>query len=243
MARPIFFVKNAKLEDGVSGDFEVMIEDESFKNCLFVFNDNFQQRNDLCRGAGNACIRPYKKLCRSIGISTGWSIQIGGFRKLGNEEKEAIDLAIDRIRLLHKQFKYRDIFFSADASGRLGKSLFEVGEDVLMYITTCLQNIYEYHSTKSWQMIKEEENKLARKFCPSLPSSLSNRFSNGSFLHRPISRKPISKKPPISKLVQENMLSSLRQNTLDSFIFSGTNIDDKVGEQDDDIDYILTLVE
>ena len=194
MARPISYCKNANFEDGITGDFYIMIRDEAFKDCLFVFNDNFKQRNDLHAGAGNACIRPFKKSFQSIGIPTGWSIENGGFHKLGNEERKAIDLAIARICCLNNRFNYKHIFYSADASGKLGKGVFEISEDVLSYITTCLQNIYRYSGARMWKDIREEEDELARLYCPnhfmfSKPSHASH--TSISMISKPIQKKSV----------------------------------------------------
>tara|TARA_Y100000741_G_C18263033_1_gene561293 strand:+ start:13309 stop:14148 length:840 start_codon:yes stop_codon:yes gene_type:complete len=194
MARPVSYVKYATLNDGISGDFDRMIQDACFKNCLFVFNDNFNQRNDLRPGAGNACIRPFKKSFQSIGIPTGWSIEQGGFHKLGNEEREAIDLGIERIRLLNNRFHYIHIFYSADSRGKLGNGVFNVAENVLSYITICLQEINKYKATKSWNEIIQQENELAHRCCSCSSFPFMFPRPSHSTLSKAIKKKPVMQK-------------------------------------------------
>ena len=41
------------------GDFNWMIEQPEYRNCLFIFNDNVRDHYKAVRGGGNATIRPY----------------------------------------------------------------------------------------------------------------------------------------------------------------------------------------
>lgn len=121
------------------GDFNWMIKQPEFKNCLFIFNDNVEYHMSNRKGAGNAIIRQYNKHSNlekpmSAGISTG-TLSQGGFDELSEEVKTLIDDCINEIKELIVKYKYETVYFSADKNGKLGTSIFEVNKDVIDYIT------------------------------------------------------------------------------------------------------------
>ena len=54
------------------------------KNTIFLFNDNFSERDMNKRGRSSAVIRPFAftETKRAVAIPTGWSTASGGFKKL-----------------------------------------------------------------------------------------------------------------------------------------------------------------
>jgi hypothetical protein len=121
------------------GDFNWMIKQAEFKNCLFIFNDNIEHHLSNRKGAGNAIIRQYNKHSNlvkpmSAGIPTG-TLSKGGFDELSEEVKILIDDCIIGIKELIQKYKYDTVYFSADKNGKLGTSIFEVNKDVIDYIT------------------------------------------------------------------------------------------------------------
>jgi hypothetical protein len=121
------------------GDFNWMIKQTEFKNCLFIFNDNVEHQGSNRKGAGNAIIRQYNKHSNlakpmSAGIPTG-TLSKGGFDELSEEVKTLIDDCIIGIKELIEKYKYETVYFSADKNGKLGTSIFEVNKDVINYIT------------------------------------------------------------------------------------------------------------
>ena len=136
---------------GKHGDFSWMIQQDKYKNALFIYNENEEQfKNKSCsKGSGNAGVRPYRKQCtrnpRSSGIPTGRRVsknipgvyQSYGYDLLENS-KPIIDEALNDIRELLKTGKYHKVYFSADKFGKLGSATFNPSEDVINYITTNL---------------------------------------------------------------------------------------------------------
>ena len=121
------------------GDFNWMIKQAEFKNCLFIFNDNVEHHGSNRKGGGNAIIRQYNKHSNldkpmSAGIPTGTLLN-GGFTELSEEVKTLIDDCIIGIKELIEKYKYETVYFSADKNGKLGTSIFKVNKDVINYIT------------------------------------------------------------------------------------------------------------
>jgi len=121
------------------GDFNWMIKQTEYKNCLFIFNDNIEHHASCKIGKGNAIIRQYNKFSslnrpRSVGIPTGTYV-FGGFSKLDEEVKTIIDDSINEIKDLIQKYNFDTVYFSQDSSGKLGTSIFKVNEDVINYIT------------------------------------------------------------------------------------------------------------
>lgn len=134
------------------GDFNWMINQEDYYNCLFIFNDNLEHHFSPKVGAGNAIIRKYncynKKLLkpRSFGIPTG-TMKNGGFDELTIEVKFIIDKCFEHLKQIIKKYNYDTIIFSRDKDkdkDKLGTSLFEVDSEVIDYITT---KLYELDDT------------------------------------------------------------------------------------------------
>jgi hypothetical protein len=127
-------------------DFSYMIRCNMYKDCLFLYNDNFEDRNRRHAGGGSAKIRPFAfdNPCRAIGISTGWSIQSGGFQILDENVKQAIWCCFEHINLtLMLNPNIRQVFFSCDSndSDKLGFNLFSPCLCVANYINRKIHEI------------------------------------------------------------------------------------------------------
>ena len=130
------------------GDFSWMMIQEEYQNALFVFNDNEQQykahRDDpasiegCMAGGGNAIIRPYQCEAkpRAAGIPTG-----PNYHSLTPEVKQIVDEAIAAIRDIVLKNGYNQIFYSANAEGKLGTHIFAPGDDVKTYILQQLKSL------------------------------------------------------------------------------------------------------
>ncbi len=132
------------------GDFRWMIEQVSYQDALFVFNDNEQQyiaHRDhpedasgigCSPGGGNAIIRPYQ--CdpkqQAIGIPTG-----PNYTGLSLDVKKIIDESISRIAAYCLKIRCRRIFYNSDANGIIGTHIFSPGDDVKLYITQKLKSL------------------------------------------------------------------------------------------------------
>jgi hypothetical protein len=125
------------------GDFLYMIKSGNYEDALFIFNDNEMDHRTPKIGGGNAVIRQFNKYSRlekprSAGIPTG---SFGGYSKLDADAKSVIDAAINDIRELLAIHGYQRVYFSADLSGKLGTSIFQIGDDVRDYITEQIMNL------------------------------------------------------------------------------------------------------
>lgn len=95
-------------------------------------------------GGGNAAIRPYNKynpkirVPQSAGIPTG---NMGGFSSLDEEAKLHIDGAVQEIKELIQEHGFTRVYYSADEDGKLGTSIFVIGDDVRDYITKQIQSL------------------------------------------------------------------------------------------------------
>lgn len=157
---PVVFKSFSSFEDGVFGDYKTMILDSKYEKSLFLFNDNFEQRNNVNRGAGNACVRPYKNntfFPKSAGIPTGWSVSSGGFTRLDDIVKQVVDLSFERIALLHAEHSYDYIFYSAESNGKIGMGVFTIHSTVADYITMRLKKVLS-PSTRTYKEISDEES-------------------------------------------------------------------------------------
>jgi len=120
------------------GDFTWMIEQEQYRACLFIFNDNEMHHNTNIKGGGNAAVRPYNKhnmqlkMPRSAGIPTGTVV---GYSVLTASVKGCIDSSIEEIKDLLRTHSYEAIYYSIDSkTSKLGTGIFRVGQDVIDYI-------------------------------------------------------------------------------------------------------------
>lgn len=127
-------------------NFEVMIKDPKYKDVLFLFNDNFKDRNKNIQGGNSARIRPYtfQTPPRAVGVPTGWSVETGGFKALTEQVKLAITAAFERVNtILHEFSHIRRVCYSCDASNpsQLGFAIFRPAPDVISFIQKRLANI------------------------------------------------------------------------------------------------------
>jgi len=128
------------------GDFNWMIKQKKYENCLFLFNDNLEHHFTDRKGAGNAIIRKYNQYSnlekpRSYGIPTG-TLKEGGFGELSLEVKFIIDKCFEDLKKIIKKYNYDTIIFSRDKnSNKLGTSIFEVNKKVIDYITEKIYNL------------------------------------------------------------------------------------------------------
>ncbi len=126
---------------GEFGDFNWMIEQEEYDDCLFLFNDNLEYHFTNKKGSGNAIIRKYNiynkylDRPRSFGIPTG-TLKNGGFSELTLEVEFVIDKCFEHLAYILKNYNYKKVYFSKDKKeNKLGTSIFEVNSDVIDYIT------------------------------------------------------------------------------------------------------------
>ena len=184
-----------------------------YRNSLFLFNDNFQQRNSFVKGNGNASIRPLKKNKLSFGIPTGWSVNKGGFAILDDQVKKCIDIAFEKIALIHSEKCYDAMYFSATSNGQLGYGTFSLCSEVIMYITDKLKSIYNI-THRSMSEIEKDEEQLESIFTDhytfpynSISQLCSSQNTTSYTQNRPslfrkspsISKKPIFKNLPKKK--------------------------------------------
>lgn len=123
------------------GDYQFMINNLEYNKSLFIFNDIQEYHFSCMEGEGNAVIRKYNKnslltIPLSAGIPTG-TLKNGGYKTLTKNIKQIIDISIDEIKDLIKKYKYEKIFYSTDNNG-----IFNVGEDVIKYITKQINSLY-----------------------------------------------------------------------------------------------------
>lgn len=127
---------------GMYGDFDWMIRQPAYQDTLFIYNDNeetFYSKSSQS-GAGNAIIRPFRFTTppRALPIPTGLRWGGGGYPSLNSHNKIVIDTAINDIKYILIKYGYDKIMYSADEHGKLGTSIFVVGEDVKTYIVSQL---------------------------------------------------------------------------------------------------------
>lgn len=143
---------NGRCKDG---DFDYMIKQdmksETDPRTLYIYNDNTESyySHSYKIGAGNAIIRPYNQFNPNIqrpfsaGIPTG-SLEHGGFDELSSETIQVINGSIKLIELIIKKHSIKTIYYSTnDETGLLGKALFDVDNEVLLYITNKLKQLVD----------------------------------------------------------------------------------------------------
>lgn len=140
------------------GDFDWMCKQSEYSDSLFIFNDNEEFHNSCRPGSGNAIMRKYNKysdleIPRSAGIPTG-TLKNGGYQIFRNDTKKNIDNSIIEIIDLIIKYKYNKIFYSSEENGLLGTSIFNVDNDVLLYITSKIHSL----TSNDIQIIKYMEN-------------------------------------------------------------------------------------
>jgi hypothetical protein len=146
---------------GEPGDFTWMLEQDAYRDALFVFNDNEEQflaflasRKDPadaharaygCQdGGGNAAIRHYR--CadppRAAGVPTGRITKGGGYPELTPDVTAVLEQAFTEIRRVLASGRYERVFYSAaNAQGDLGHGIFDPGDDVKRHIVSELRKL------------------------------------------------------------------------------------------------------
>lgn len=138
---PILYKK-----DDPSTDFSKLILLPEYQDCLFLFNDNFQDRNCKTEGGNSARIRPYTFVSppRAMGISTGWSPAHKGFKALDEDTRLALWICFEMIQvILHENAHIRRVAYSCDPDDatNIGYALFKPCQEVRDYIHAKLNEI------------------------------------------------------------------------------------------------------
>ena len=128
---------------GEEGDFDWHIKSGLYEDSLFLFNDDEKRNKWKKAGQGNAVIRKYNKYAvekpRSCGIVTGKET---GYQQLSDEVKKAIDRCFVEVREIIQKYGYKKVYYSAQTKdGLLGTSIFQVGDDVIQYITSQIKSL------------------------------------------------------------------------------------------------------
>ena len=134
-----------------STDFYNLIRDEKYDDAIFLFNDNFHDRNCSHPGGNSARIRPFtfQNPPKAMGISTGWSSGEGGFRSLNKDVEDAIFICFEVLNLLLFDNPHiKRVFYSCDRNNHksLGYAIFSPCKEVISFITEKIQNIPKRHS-------------------------------------------------------------------------------------------------
>ena len=150
------------------GDFNYDVKRMS--KTLFIVNENFidKMKPDLIKGSGTACLRyltpRFNDKPLASGMTTGWSKNSGGFKKLDLYVQEVIELDIQRILRLVHQYAFERIIFSSDANDdtKIGCNIFKVDDEVLGYISDQLFEIPKrlQENTLTFSQIEKQEQKL-----------------------------------------------------------------------------------
>jgi len=133
------FVADADSLDG--GDFATMIEQDQYRDTLFLFNDNVQdgRAKILVEGGGSAVIRPYAASDtdhQAVGIPTGWMPGVA-FTTLDCQVRQCINHAFGMVITSFCTYRYRRVVFPCDSTDRtaIGTGIFRnVGPDVIAFI-------------------------------------------------------------------------------------------------------------
>ena len=151
------------------GDFAWMVKQDKYKDTLFIFNENFLDSLDEKEaGAGTAKLRPlvwrYVAIPRAAGIPTGWSTASGGFKEMNFYTRKAIDMSIDRIKIILKNNPmYTKIVFSCNALNykKLGTNIFTLPDAMLDYITAEMFKLELFDAT-AFDKTHEDIDKVER---------------------------------------------------------------------------------
>jgi hypothetical protein len=151
------------------GNFKDMINGGEYDDALFLYNENCQDMYDLdddTPGAGTAVIRPYSWLYNNdkplqvLGIPTGVSSALRGFKVLNQDTKQAIKLSFQRIIVLVRRSPHiKRIIYSADSNDTtlLGTSVFSVDEKVLRFISRSIWKLPEILVNEEYSPLSLEE--------------------------------------------------------------------------------------
>lgn len=118
------------------------------RTCLFLYNENFEDRLSDFPGGGSACMRPFNKgeEATSVGIFTGWSSHQGGFPSLTDKVRLVIDLSFERAKLLLRaRPEVKRVVYSCDPvrKERMGQKIFTIGDDVHDYISSKIRDLQD----------------------------------------------------------------------------------------------------
>lgn len=196
-------------------DFSELIKRESHKDVLFIFNDNFQDRNVKMQGGNSARIRPYTFSTppRAIGIPTGWSSAEGGFKTLSDDVKRAIFLSFERLNtILQTHDHIKRVFYSCDINDHssFGFAIFKPHPDVISYLKARITKIPTRFdsmavSIRALDIAEDKIEKTSEEYKKAIEISFFRPRGNGmssSF------QRPISSFGNISKTIKKTQTSS-----------------------------------
>lgn len=144
MVPPI--VASKFITKGQPGDFSWMIQQDIYKDALFIFNDNIESINSYKRGNGNAWIRahtinnPEKIRPQAANLPVA-SIRRGGFTALDTKTQDYIDTAIQRIQTIIDNHEYETIYFAAANDNKIATNNYTVASSVRDYITSAINSL------------------------------------------------------------------------------------------------------
>lgn len=196
--------------------FENLIDRPEYRDALFLFGDNFEDRNRQMKGGNSAVIRPYSFLDvpRAVGVSTGWSTSHGGFDVLGPQEKRCIVLCFEYINTVIRVHGYRRIIYSCDAddSTKFGFAIFKPCQEVVDFLNDKLKNIPNRASTPavSTQAIFRGEEELV------VPSPPLKR-KTASFSFAPLATK-FAPAPPPKRVCNTGSMNVGQQSSILQFV-------------------------
>ena len=121
------------------GDFNWMIESGSYKNTLFIFDDNVDEYYTCIEGNGLSKIRKYNEFGKYEKISSAGIIMCSsynnGFSKLDSKTKNIIDRCIGDIKRLVMEYGYNEIYFSSDEDGNIKPNCYNINNEVIKYVS------------------------------------------------------------------------------------------------------------
>jgi hypothetical protein len=134
-----------------STDFCTLIRMGAHSDAIFLFNDNFEDRNRNIEGGNSARIRPYAFTSppRALGIPTGWCVSSGGFAALTDDVKSAITFCFERLNtILHLNPHIRYVYYSCDPNDRalFGFAIFKPHSDVRSFLKTKLSGVMDRYN-------------------------------------------------------------------------------------------------
>lgn len=111
---------------GEFGDFDAMIKDQRYSDCLFIFNDDIDHMSDTTAGWGTAVIRPYRGT-RAEGYPTGYGYgRNNGFKDLKDYRIiQWFNEANRRILETMKRQKLKYAFLSCGDDWHIGNNTFK----------------------------------------------------------------------------------------------------------------------
>ncbi len=220
---PVVFLKDASYSETTwEGDFTIMMTNQP--DALFVFNDNFKDRNSRTAGAGNAVMRPFahSPIPSAVGIPTGWTMS-QPFDKLSPNVQEVIDLAFER--LAHRlNVKMPDvIYYSARGFGDpiIGTSTFKIADEVAQYITRTLRSFeIRIMTPRDMEDICRRETEMESSIGPSTIDLSKNSIISSYF--QPSGDMAAPRKQPMIRLHSHGSNKALVPQTHSSLVKKAT---------------------